>query len=376
MSIAARPRFLTLGSLILLGLAAPIASAQGPPKTPEQKADAARLLFSRDNLIAWCIVPFDSKKRGPVERAEMLRRLGFRHFAYDWRGEHIPTFDAEVEALKKEGVSLDAWWVAPGELNRESKLILDVLKRHGVKAQLWVLLDFGGDKATGDEQQKRIDGAVAKLKPLASEANAIGCSLALYNHGGWFGEPENQVAIVEKLKGEGVNNVGMVYNLHHGHDHLGRFSAVLPKMLPYLMCLNLNGMEPDGERLGKKILPLGQGSLDLELLKTIRDSGYRGRIGILGHTQDDAEERLKDNLDGLDWLLPQLEGREPGPRPKPRTMAGLALGPRTRRRWPSWWNGPNWRGTPRGARPCSRTRSSAACRATRSASRADPWGRT
>ena len=34
---------------------------------------------------------------------------------------------------------------------------------------------------------------------------------------------------------------------------------------------------------------------------------------------DDAEERLKDNLDGLDWLVPQLEGHPAGPRPRPRT---------------------------------------------------------
>src|SRR5437762_9160820 len=100
-------------------------------------------LFSRDNLIAWCIVPFDARKRGPEERAEMLERLGFKHFAYDWRAEHIPTFDAEIEALKKRGVGLDAFWVAPGELNRESRIILDVLKRHKVHAQLWVLIDLG-----------------------------------------------------------------------------------------------------------------------------------------------------------------------------------------------------------------------------------------
>src|SRR5687768_9449389 len=39
--------------------------------------------FSRENLVAWCIVPFDSTKRGPEERAAMLDRLGFRRFAYD-----------------------------------------------------------------------------------------------------------------------------------------------------------------------------------------------------------------------------------------------------------------------------------------------------
>ena len=40
----------------------------------------------------------------------------------------------------------------------------------------------------------------------------------------------------------------------------------------------------------------------------------RGPIGILGHTMDDAEERLKDNLDGLDWLVPQLDGHRPADR--------------------------------------------------------------
>jgi putative heme-binding domain-containing protein len=304
---------MTAMAILLCSLLAPAFSRA---ETPEE---ATQRLFARDNLIAWCIVPFDSKHRTPEQRAEMLQRLGFKHFAYDWRGEHIPTFDAEVDALKAHGVGLDAFWVAPGELNNESKIILDLLKRHGVKAQLWALLDFGADKVTGEEQARRVDAAVAKLKPLADAAKEIGCTVALYNHGGWFGEPENQIAIIEKLKGQGVTNVGMVYNLHHGHEHLDRFAELLDKMKPYLMALNLNGMFPDGERIGQKIVPLGQGPLDLGLLRIIRDSGYDGPIGILGHTQDDAEERLKDNLDGLDWLVPQLDGKPAGPRPTPRT---------------------------------------------------------
>jgi putative heme-binding domain-containing protein len=296
-------------------------NAYQPPRpgaTEEAKAVPADRLFARDNLIAWCIVPFDSKKRSPEERAAMLERLGFRHFAYDWRAEHIPTFDAEIEALKRHHVALDAFWAA-GELNHETRIILDALKRHGVQAELWVLLDLGADRVTGAEQERRVEAATSKLRPLAEAAKRIGCSLALYNHGGWFGEPENQVAIIERLKKQGVTNVGMVYNLHHGHDHLDRFAELLTKMKPYLKAVNLNGMDRGGDRVGRKILPLGQGALDLDLLRIIRDSGYRGPIGILGHTMDDAEERLHDNLDGLDWLLPQLDGRPAGPRPKPRT---------------------------------------------------------
>ncbi len=290
----------------------------GLPGRTAKAADSADRLFARDNLIAWCIVPFDSKKRGPEERATMLEHLGFKHFAYDWRAEHIPTFDAEIDALKRHHVALDAFWAA-GELNRETRIILDALKRHGVKAELWVLLDFGADRVSGAEQERRVEAATAKLRPLGEEAAKIGCSLALYNHGGWFGEPENQIAIIERLKAQGVTNVGMVYNLHHGHDHLDRFAGLLTKMKPHLKALNLNGMDRGGDRVGRKILPLGQGALDLDLLRIIKDSGYRGPIGILGHTDDDAEQRLQDNLDGLDWLLPQLEGKPAGPRPKPRT---------------------------------------------------------
>ena len=38
-------------------------------------ADAAKppALFARGNLIAWCVVPFDAKGRGPRERAGMLK---------------------------------------------------------------------------------------------------------------------------------------------------------------------------------------------------------------------------------------------------------------------------------------------------------------
>ena len=32
-------------------------------------------LFARENLVAWCIVPFDAKKRSPEDRAAMLKKL-------------------------------------------------------------------------------------------------------------------------------------------------------------------------------------------------------------------------------------------------------------------------------------------------------------
>lgn len=126
-------------------------------------------------------------------------------------------------------------------------------------------------------------------------------------------------AIIERLKPQGITNVGIVYNLHHGHDHLDRFPELLGKMKPHLLTLNLNGMTRDGEKLGKKIMPLGQGDLDLKLLRMIRDSGWHGPLGILNHTDEDAQARLQDNLEGFDWLVAQLQGRPAGSRPVPRS---------------------------------------------------------
>ena len=304
---------LALAGLALL-LATTLATAADPPAAPAP----ATGLFARDNLVAWCIVPFDIKKRSPEARAKMLHDLGFKRFAYDWRAEHVPTFDAELDALKSQGVALQSFW-ATGALNDETRNILAVLDRHHTKAELWVTLGLGEDAATGPEQERRVAAAVAELKPLAEAAHKVGAEVVLYNHMGWFGTPENQVAIIERLKGQGVDNVGVVFNLHHGHEYLPRLAEVLTTLKPYLKAVNLNGMDRGDLKGERKILPLGQGTADLDVLKTIVASGYRGPIGILGHTQDDAEARLRDNLDGLDWLVPQLDGRPAGPKPTPRT---------------------------------------------------------
>ena len=231
-----------------------------PNQDPHGKADARSesSLFSKTNLFAWCIVPFDAKKRGPEERAVMLERLGFRSFAYDYRAEHVTSFDLEMEALKRHHVHLIAWWF-PTALNDEARLILRVLERHGLKVQLWVT--GSGEPAKGIEEQRgRVESEARRIRPIAEAAAKIGCTVALYNHGGWFGEPANQIQIIKLLNQQAITNLGIVYNLHHGHGHVDDFAEVLRSMKPWLVALNLNGMTRDGDRVGEHILPLGQGS--------------------------------------------------------------------------------------------------------------------
>ena len=300
--------------IAVIAFAATLPPARGAEEGDAKNADG-KSLFARENLVAWCIVPFDAKQRTPAERAEMLAKMGVKRLAYDWRDQHLPTWDEELEQLEKHGIELTALWF-PAGLNEQAKVLLAGLERHKVKTQLWVSAGI----EPGNDQAKGVQQGADLIRPIAKEAERIGCTVALYNHGGWFGEPENQIQIVEKLKAEGIANVGIVYNLHHGHDHLDRFAAMLEKMKPYLMALNLNGMTKAGDKVGKKILPIGQGELDLQLLKAVRDSGYAGPIGILNHTDEDAEARLLDNLEGLEWLVAQLDGQPaPEPRPQPRS---------------------------------------------------------
>src|SRR5580704_2271075 len=101
------PHYVILPSLIILATTATV-SAEPPAQQVSTK------IFDRDNLVAWCIVPFDAKKRTPSERVEMLKKLGFTKFAYDWRAEHLPTFDEEVRLLKKANIELTAVWFPAG----------------------------------------------------------------------------------------------------------------------------------------------------------------------------------------------------------------------------------------------------------------------
>ena len=123
------------------------------------------------------------------------------------------------------------------------------------------------------------------------------------------------VAVCKELN---LPHVGIVYNQHHGHDHLPRFREALAAMLPHLQFLNLSGMTAGGDKKGKKIAVHGTGDLDVGLAKLICESGYKGPIGILNHTNHDAEARLRDNLEGLDRIVGELTGR-PIPKPTPRT---------------------------------------------------------
>lgn len=260
-------------------------------------------IFEPENLLAWCIVPFDAQERTPLERAEMLQELGLKHFAYDYRDEHIPFFREEIQVLEAHGIALDAvWlWVDPrleDPLGGAGRKILDILEETGTRTELWMGLPEDAFEGLPDEAS--LSRSVELVRQVLDACEMLGCGLALYNHGGWFGEPDNQVRIIESV---GSDNVRLVYNFHHAHHQAGRFEELLDMMLPYLSTININGMKLEGP----KIITLGEGELELDMLRMIRNSGYSGPIGILGHTEgEDIRPVLERNLEGLEKLNKKL----------------------------------------------------------------------
>jgi sugar phosphate isomerase/epimerase len=264
-------------------------------------------IAAAENLVAWCVVPFDAKHRGPEERAAMLHRLGIRRVAYDWRDEHVKQFDEELDAYQRHGIELHAFWApvnTPAPLDEPHwQTILDLVERRQVQPELWVMLNDGlVASLPADERTAR---AATILAPAARAAGKLGCRIGLYNHGGWFGEPDNQIQIIHALREQDIHNVGIVYNFHHGHPHMATFADLAKQMAPYLMTVNVNGMRVDGP----KIVSFGQGddagAAERRMVAALVDAGYDGPLGILGHREDrDAEECLREGLEGLARSFP------------------------------------------------------------------------
>lgn len=254
--------------------------------------EPATTAFDQSNLVAWCIVPFDAAKRTPTERAEMLVELGLKRCAYDWRAQHVAEFEDEIREYQKHGIEFFAFW-------SEHETAFQLFAKYDLHPQIWRTLP-SPDRPT---QEERVAAAVASFVPLAKRAAKLKCRVGLYNHGGWGGEPENLVAVCRALHELGHQHVGIVYNFHHGHGHIDDFAASLKLMQPYLICLNINGMNRNAQ---PKIVPLGDGQHEQPMLQAIVDAEYSGPIGILDHRNElDAKLSLKQNLDGLDRLFPK-----------------------------------------------------------------------
>jgi sugar phosphate isomerase/epimerase len=270
--------------------------------TSDRKETVQGPEIDMDNLIAWCIVPFDIKKRTPEQRIEMLKELGFTKYAYDWRTEHLPEMAREWKLAKDNGIKVCAVWMwigtnsdQPGQLSESNETVLKTIEETGLKTQIWV--GFQESYFENLEEDVAIEKGTKMVRYLSQRIEETGGELALYNHGGWLGEPENQVKIIKNLPD---NKIGIIYNFHYGHEHIDRFPEILSIMQPYLYTVNLNGMKKEGPM----ILPIGKGDQEKQMLETLKKAGYDGPFGILGLVDDaDVKVILQRNLEGYASII-------------------------------------------------------------------------
>lgn len=266
-------------------------------------------LWSHSNLTAWCVVPFDAKARSPEARARMLTGLGFSHFAYDWRAKDVPTFDAEIDALKQNGIELVAWWFPFDANDPQAKATLETFRRHGVSPQLWVYQSQRPDIQAAKDQAQHVELESDRIGALVRLAQPYGCRVELYNHNGWYGRVENQLAIIANLKENGITNVGMVYNFSHArdedHDDSKDFHRLWSLIKDHVVAVNISGMSWEG-----RLVYPSEGDKELEMMRVIEASGWKGPVGVIAEKGGDAEVTLRNYLHGLDLLAARL--RNPG----------------------------------------------------------------
>src|SRR5690606_37126282 len=148
-------------------------------------------------------VAFDNQNRTPEQRIEMLKNLGFKSYAYDWRAEHLPEMAKEINLAKESGIKINAVWMwldqndAPGNLSENNQKVMEVLEETGLQTQIWV--SFPENYFDDLNEQQRLEKAVKMIGYVSDEARKLDCKVGLYNHGGWFGRPENLVKICEAL---------------------------------------------------------------------------------------------------------------------------------------------------------------------------------
>ncbi len=103
----------------------------------------------------------------------MVDRLGLKRVAYDWRAEHVPTFEEEILQYKNHGMEYFAFWSWHDEME-------PLIRKYGIKPQIWQTCSAPQE---GSQQQK-VEAAAKSVLPLVKKARDLGLKFGLYNHGG------------------------------------------------------------------------------------------------------------------------------------------------------------------------------------------------
>jgi sugar phosphate isomerase/epimerase len=232
-------------------------------------------------LAAQPFFAMDTGAKGPpAEVAQMLAEL-----KYDGLGGSGYQVKPLLEELAKNklrlfNVYLTLKFDSPPAVSPELNQLITDLSGHD--SCLWIALqkveNFKNSDPAGDSVAR------AHLQAIADAAKAKNVPIALYPHTGfWLARVDDAIRLTDQLDRP---DVGVTFNLCHWLKVEGDTdpAPTLKRALPRLRFVTLNGAD-SGETKDfgwdRLIQPLDAGSFDnASLLKTLRDLGYTGPVGL------------------------------------------------------------------------------------------------
>jgi len=231
-------------------------------------------------FFPFCIDTHDSEKRNLEQQAQMLEDLGYDGMGHLWLDnipERLATLDAHNLKLFQITTVINMDPNAEQPYEPELPAVMRLLKGRDVE----ILLIMNKFKSSDESADPR---AVKIINELADVAEENGVTLLIYPHvNDWIEKIEDAVRVAKK-----VNRpcVGVMFNLCHWMK-AGKGENLRPLLdlaMPYLRAVSINGTDTPEEVLagtGNWLQPLDSGSYDmLEFLKTLRDAGYTGKVGL------------------------------------------------------------------------------------------------
>jgi hypothetical protein len=355
-----------------------------PTSSVTAGGNQASILWRHGNLFPWEAASYDTRHRSSEERAQMLEKLGFRHYVYLGSADPFgpdsdvnasqQNIDEEIEAMQRHGIDILAWyfWINADDPGAVPVLqsTLESFKRHHIHPDIWITnsyayrpksakewderargrlpsgvswprtkeeyenlppdtqalmiqiadeVETANTPKTDQEQQQRVQQEAKRIAAIVRFVTPYGCRVDIYNHRGWFGMIDNELAILKQLDHMAVRGVGMVYNFAHSrdeqHDDSTQFVTLWPKIMSRVTTVNIAGLS-GVEDVGYP----SQGTQELAMMRIIDKSGWWGPIGVLVLWKPaDTELVLRNDLAGLDWVAAEL--RNPGSAGSPPNLS-------------------------------------------------------
>ncbi|WP_046759186.1 sugar phosphate isomerase/epimerase family protein [Kordia jejudonensis] len=259
---------------------------------------AEKQLIDIKEVSPWCILGFDAADRTPEQRISLLKELGLKKYGFNKGKGDFSKMKEEFQLAQENDIEITSvflWLNAKrdsiGKLSPSNQELLKNISEVPQKPVIWV--SFSANFFENLSQEAAIKRSVDMIKFVKQKADQMGCKLALYNHHGWFGNPYNQLKILEALNDDSIS---MVYNFHHAQEYVDQFQDIAKKITPYLSFVNLNGVKKEGPQ----IITIGEGDHEFEMIQTLVKEGFTGPWGILGHIKtEDVKLVLERNIEGL-----------------------------------------------------------------------------